>query len=126
VVSLDVSRHDFFLGYFYTVVVVRGNQQKRVFGKVVNDVSHALVIADMSIFYRVPNWRFVVMFLSEFALLVHVGTPDEFDTQVVAKNFGSCDFMVDDLGHALEVALVPIHDDSSVTAVKFVCQLLAE
>ena len=27
-VSLDVSRHYFFLGYFYTVVVVRGNQQK--------------------------------------------------------------------------------------------------
>ena len=78
-VSLDASRHYSFLGYFYTVVVVRGNKQKGIVGEVIDDVGHAFVIAGMGVFYGIPNWRFVVVLLSEFTLLVHISTSDELD-----------------------------------------------
>lgn len=60
------------------------------------------------------------------ALLIHVGTTDEFDTEVIANKLRGGNFHGNHVSHALGVGLVAVHDDHLVAFVKFVGHLLAE
>lgn len=59
-------------------------------------------------------------------LLIHIGTTDEFDTEIIANKLRGGNFHGDNVSHALCVGLIAIHDDYLMAFVKFVGHLLAE
>ena len=93
---------------------------------VVNNVIHHIVIARVSLFNRVPNWRFIIVFLGQSSLFAHVSASDELHTKVVAENLGGRDLVSNDLLHSFEVALETVHNDGFFTNIEFLCQLLSE
>jgi hypothetical protein len=111
-------------GLVDTRLIVRGNEKQAVLFKMFNNMKHVIVIAGMSLLNAVPNWGLVSVLLCESSLFIHVGASDELDTKVVTEGFGSCDFILDNLSHSLEVALVAIHYYMLVTSVVLVRELL--
>ena len=68
----------------------------------------------------------MALFLGELPLLVHVGPSDELDTKVEVGFLAGAYLHRDHVGHPLQVALVAVHDNDSLTFVELVGHLLAE
>jgi hypothetical protein len=91
-----------------------------------DDSLHVVVVTLVGRIDVVPDWRLHVISFGELALLVHVCSTDELDTEVEAKGLRCLYFTRNHVGHALHVALVTVHDDGLVAAVVPVGHLLAE
>ena len=65
-------------------------------------------------------------FFRELPLLVHVGASDELDAQVVVGFLAGAHLHRDHILHALEVALVAVHDNDFIISIQFVGHLLAK
>jgi len=112
-------------GLVDTGLVVRGNEKQAILFEMLDHVEHVVVVAGMSLLDAGPDWRLVSVLLSKSSFFIHVGASDKLDAEVVPKNFGGCDFVLDNLSHSLEVALVAIHYYMLVTSVVLVRELLA-
>jgi hypothetical protein len=67
-----------------------------------------------------------MVLLGQVSLLVHVCSTDELDAEVVPELLGGGDLKRYDLFHALQVLLVPVHDDVLLATVVLLGQLLSE
>ena len=80
----------------------------------------------MSLINLIPDWRVLVLISSQASLLHHVGSANELDAHVEVQVLARADLHRDDLLHALQVALVAIHDRHTVVNVQVVGHLLSE
>lgn len=112
-------------GLVDTGLVVRGNEKQAILFKMLDDMEHVVVVAGMGLLDGGPDWRLISVLLGQSSFFIHVGASYKLDAEVVAKNFGGCDFILDNLSHSLEVALVTIHYYMLVTSIVLVRQLLA-
>ena len=87
---------------------------------------HGFVVALVGVFDAVPHRRLDTLFCCQLALLIHVGAADQLDSQIEVVGVGSAHFHWDDLAHALEVALVAVHDGDVVSTVQLLSHLLAK
>ena len=113
-------------GFVAGRVVVRGDEKHILAVHVFNYVLHAFVVAVVGLFNVIPDWRFNSSFLGKVSLFEHVGAPNELDAEVESKDLGCLHFHWDCMCHALEVALVAVHDNDFVALVQLMCQLLAK
>lgn len=108
------------------LLVVRSNQDHIRLLHVGDDVGHVLIVALVGLFDRVEDWAFEAAFLSELTFLKHVGATDELHAKVETELLGAGNLHRDEVLSSLRVALVAVHDHSSIVLVEFVRQLLTE
>ena len=112
-------------GLIDTGLVVRGNEKQAILFKMLDHMEHVVVVASMGLLDAGPDWRLVSVLLSKRSFFIHVGASDKLDAEVVPEHFGGGDFILDNLSHSLEVALVTIHYYMLVTSIVLVRELLA-
>jgi len=66
----------------------------------------------------------VALLLRQSSLLIHVSATNELDSDVVAGFFGGAHLHGDSRGHALQVALITVHDNVLLSLVELVGHLL--
>ena len=89
-----------------------GSKEQLITGShAVDNELHVLVETLMGFFDRIEHWGLEPGFFSQRALLVHVGAANHLDAEVVVELFGSFNLHRQHVGHALEIALVAVHDD---------------
>lgn len=74
------------LGDLNTINVMASNKEQGVFGQVLHHNLEVVIVALVSLFEGVPDWRLVVVLLGQFSLLIHVSSSDELNSKVVSKN----------------------------------------
>mmetsp|Transcript_28725 Transcript_28725/g.43387 ORF Transcript_28725/g.43387 Transcript_28725/m.43387 type:complete len:282 (-) Transcript_28725:424-1269(-) len=72
----------------------------------------------------IPDGGLVAEFLRKSTLFVHVSSADELHAEVVAENLGGSDLHLEDTCGLFKVALVTVHNNTLVTTVEPVSQLL--
>ena len=108
------------------LVVVRGDEEHVLLGHVADDVLHRVVVAGMSVLDAVPDWGLKAILGGEGPLLIHIGATDQLDAEVEAEGGAGAHFHGDEGPHALQVALIAVHNDHLVLLVELVCHLLAK
>ena len=103
-----------------------GNDTSAVWLNIFDDVLDRVVVAFVSFLHGVPYRRFIVVLFGESSFLIHVCASDQLDSEIVAKDLRSLNFISNDLLHSLEIALVAIHDYGFVSDIEFMSELLSE
>lgn len=93
---------------------------------IANNLLYTVIVALVCRLNSVPNRRLISSLSRKFALLIHIGTTDELNTEVIANKLRGSDFHWDNVSHALCVGLVAVHDNNLTSFVKFVGHLLTE
>lgn len=94
------------------------NEQQAPLVEIVQHVGHAFVVAGVRLLDCIPDWRWHTKCCSERPFLAHVSSSNQFDTQIVTERLRTGDFILYNLAHSLEVALVAIQDGVVVPAVE--------
>ena len=90
------------------------------------NVTHSVIVASVGVLEGVPDGRLLAVLGRKLALFVHVGAADELDAQVEVEGLRGLDLHGNHVCHALQVALVAVHNNNSVGLIKLVSHLLSK